>query len=615
MDQTDSSQSGLMQHGQDLLKWANSIWSQLQEAKVIEPQSINDTLSLQNVTIPMNTTMVEKSSFSVVGISNLINNFAEKVSMKLLSPYDISLYGMDFLIPYQSISFIIIAVGLIFLGSFMSIQSIPTTALTPTDVHPLFDPTDKDIRHDCKIINKPTKSFSTTKCAKDQKSKDDLGNKAEKEEDDSEGFNPFSSFHSNHLNEWHAIIMPFTAGLSLFILYKLFHGGRLYYATTILRYNMILLNLTSTMGVTSFIIRFILRHLCHFFQINSLYLAPRYRISIVDDNKDIHCMGQSPYVLNFQYIDSLSGKLGYDEIIKYLNKPSNYSMKQEYYYREFSPPGNIKSNQQISNVYIDWIWIFSLVIGLISSFCFYICPTNWLVMNMVSFNITIWSISQINLKNLKTGILILFALFLYDIYFVFHTDMMVTVAQNLELPVKILLPTRLLTDDKSINKVSFSLLGTGDIVLPGFFISLCYKYDIWKWHNVHDDEEFHLLRLPRYMGRYLISSLMGYISGLIICMIFLHKYQIGQPALLYIVPSTIIMVLSVAYLSGDLSEFWNFKYDTIDYKNLDTEKVDDTLIDSVTQWGSESDSDEEVLDFEESAEDQLEYFEETDTEE
>lgn len=557
MNQTDTVQFNLL-HG--FLNWANAIWGQFQEAKIIESESLNETLSLENNNIISNITTADIKLLDVIGVSACINKWTEILAIKLISltKNENNLINDKFCIPYQSILFLFIAVMLIVMGSFISIQSIPTTALPPTNIHSLFDATDKDIKHECTIINNTG----------DIKENDT-------ENDKNTDTNPLTSLNSNHLTEWHAIIMPITAGLTLFILYKLFHRGKLNYATTILRYNMILINFVSTMGVTSFLIRFALRHLCHWFHINSLLLAPRYRISIVDDNKDIHCMGQSPYVSNFKYVDSITGRLGYENIIKYLSKPSNRLMRQEYYYREFNNPGDINHKQQISNIYIDWIWIFSSVIGVSSSAMFYFFPSNWLILNLISFNITIWSISQINLKNLKTGILILLSLFLYDIFFVFHTDMMVTVAQNLELPVKILLPTDINKDtgtavSENAMKFSFSLLGTGDVVLPGFFISLCYKYDIWRWHNLHEDEEFHLLRLPGYVGRYFVSSLMGYILGLLTCMIFLHWYQVGQPALLYIVPSVIITVLSVAYLSGDISEFWNFRYDVIDYMAVES---------------------------------------------
>jgi len=39
------------------------------------------------------------------------------------------------------------------------------------------------------------------------------------------------------------------------------------------------------------------------------------------------------------------------------------------------------------------------------------------------------------------AIIICWALFIYDIFFVFYTDVMVTVAKSIDLPIKMLYPT------------------------------------------------------------------------------------------------------------------------------------------------------------------------------
>lgn len=64
-------------------------------------------------------------------------------------------------------------------------------------------------------------------------------------------------------------------------------------------------------------------------------------------------------------------------------------------------------------------------------------------------------------------------LFFYDIFFVFGTDVMLTVAKNIDAPIKLLFPR-----DWNAAEPKFSLLGLGDIVLPGIFIAFCLRYDI-----------------------------------------------------------------------------------------------------------------------------------------
>lgn len=53
-------------------------------------------------------------------------------------------------------------------------------------------------------------------------------------------------------------------------------------------------------------------------------------------------------------------------------------------------------------------------------------------------------------------------LFLYDIFWVFGTDVMVTVAKAFDAPVKLLFPRDIFAQESQ-----YSMLGLGDIVIPG----------------------------------------------------------------------------------------------------------------------------------------------------
>lgn len=52
---------------------------------------------------------------------------------------------------------------------------------------------------------------------------------------------------------------------------------------------------------------------------------------------------------------------------------------------------------------------------------------------------------------------------------------MLTVAKNIDAPIKLLFPKNL-----NASPPEFSLLGLGDIVLPGIFIAMCLRYDILR---------------------------------------------------------------------------------------------------------------------------------------
>lgn len=71
-------------------------------------------------------------------------------------------------------------------------------------------------------------------------------------------------------------------------------------------------------------------------------------------------------------------------------------------------------------------------------------------------------IAMLNLGSTQVGLILLWGLFFYDIFWVFFTPVMVTVAKNIEGPIKLLFPV-------SIEWSNFNMLGLGDIVIPGTF--------------------------------------------------------------------------------------------------------------------------------------------------
>jgi minor histocompatibility antigen H13 len=65
-------------------------------------------------------------------------------------------------------------------------------------------------------------------------------------------------------------------------------------------------------------------------------------------------------------------------------------------------------------------------------------------------------------------------LFFYDIFFVLGTPVMVAVATNVDAPIKLLFPKAFAVSDAD---AQFSMLGLGDIVIPGIFIALLLRFD------------------------------------------------------------------------------------------------------------------------------------------
>ena len=112
----------------------------------------------------------------------------------------------------------------------------------------------------------------------------------------------------------------------------------------------------------------------------------------------------------------------------------------------------------------------------------YVLTKNWIYNNVLAIGMCVNAIQMIFLGNFKNGFLLLVALFFYDIFFVFGTDVMLTVAKSIDAPIKLLFPTdwAALNEESGDPEPKFSLLGLGDIVIPGVFMALCLRFDIIK---------------------------------------------------------------------------------------------------------------------------------------
>lgn len=97
---------------------------------------------------------------------------------------------------------------------------------------------------------------------------------------------------------------------------------------------------------------------------------------------------------------------------------------------------------------------------------------------------------------------------------------MVKVATTLDVPIKILWP-------KSITFATergFTMLGLGDIVVPGLFIALALRYD---YHR--SDKS-----VSSYSKPYFHAGIFAYVAGLATTMSVMHFFGHAQPALLYL---------------------------------------------------------------------------------
>ncbi|KAM4050855.1 signal peptide peptidase-like 2B isoform 1-T1 [Anomaloglossus baeobatrachus] len=178
----------------------------------------------------------------------------------------------------------------------------------------------------------------------------------------------------------------------------------------------------------------------------------------------------------------------------------------------------------------------------------------WILQDILGIAFCLYMLKAIRLPTFKSCTLLLFVLFVYDVFFVFITpfftksgeSIMVEVAAGPsdsytqeKLPMVLKVP-RLNSSPLALCDRPFSLLGFGDILVPGLLVAYCHRFDI-------------LIQSSRI---YFLACTIAYGIGLLVTFVALALMQRGQPALLYLVPCTLLTSLAVALWRKELPLFW-----------------------------------------------------------
>uniref|UniRef100_A0A672GI78 Histocompatibility (minor) 13 n=1 Tax=Salarias fasciatus TaxID=181472 RepID=A0A672GI78_SALFA len=183
----------------------------------------------------------------------------------------------------------------------------------------------------------------------------------------------------------------------------------------------------------------------------------------------------------------------------------------------------------------------NLVCLLISSVVgvWYLLKKHWIANNLFGLAFALNGVELLHLNNVSTGCILLGGLFIYDVFWVFGTNVMVTVAKSFEAPIKLVFPQDLL--EKGLGASNFAMLGLGDIVIPGIFIALLLRFDV---------------SLKKNSRTYFYASFLAYIFGLGLTIFVMHTFKHAQPALLYLVPACVGFPVIVALIKGELTEMF-----------------------------------------------------------
>ncbi|XP_017653318.1 signal peptide peptidase-like 2A isoform X2 [Nannospalax galili] len=177
----------------------------------------------------------------------------------------------------------------------------------------------------------------------------------------------------------------------------------------------------------------------------------------------------------------------------------------------------------------------------------------WILQDILGIAFCLNLIKTLKLPNFKSCVILLGLLLIYDVFFVFITPFITKNGESImvelaagpfgnteKLPVVIRVPKLICYSVMSVCFRPVSILGFGDIIVPGLLIAYCRRFDIHSGSS----------------SIYYISSVIAYAVGMILTFVVLVLMKKGQPALLYLVPCTLITVSIVAWSRKEMKKFW-----------------------------------------------------------
>lgn len=230
--------------------------------------------------------------------------------------------------------------------------------------------------------------------------------------------------------------------------------------------------------------------------------------------------------------------------------PASFPNKQ---YQLLFTQGSGESKEEIVNYEFDTKNLVCLLISTVVG-VWYLLKKHWIANNLFGLAFALNGVELLHLNNVSTGCILLGGLFVYDVFWVFGTNVMVTVAKSFEAPIKLVFPQDLL--EKGLEASNFAMLGLGDIVIPGIFIALLLRFDV---------------SLNKNSRTYFYSSFLAYIFGLGLTIFVMHTFKHAQPALLYLVPACVGFPVIIALFKGELTEMFRYEESSEETKEEATE--------------------------------------------
>ncbi|XP_072551287.1 signal peptide peptidase-like 2A isoform X2 [Salminus brasiliensis] len=195
----------------------------------------------------------------------------------------------------------------------------------------------------------------------------------------------------------------------------------------------------------------------------------------------------------------------------------------------------------------------------------------WILQDLLGVAFCLNFMKTITLSNYKICVILLSLLLVYDVFFVFITPFLTPNGESImvqvalgpgaggekgdgdvvevpadpspsyeKLPVVMRIP-RFSAWAQNLCGMQFSILGYGDIIVPGLLVAYCHRFDVWTGSSNRI---------------YFISCTIAYCVGLAVTFAVMLLSKMGQPALLYLVPFTLLTSAILACSRKEFRQFW-----------------------------------------------------------
>jgi len=181
----------------------------------------------------------------------------------------------------------------------------------------------------------------------------------------------------------------------------------------------------------------------------------------------------------------------------------------------------------------------------------------WPLQDIMSISLCLQILNTVRFSDIQVCSVLLSLAMVYDIFWVFISpllfseNVMIATAtgqghtwnNSTDLPPAEMIPM-LLVVPKAVDWAGgVTLLGLGDVVLPGLLVAFSLRVDVLKG----------------YSGRrgYFVYMVCGYAVGLAMAILASVIMRMGQPALIYLVPCTLWLFLILAWRRGEVRTLWD----------------------------------------------------------